>query len=224
MAIKLPFQYRTLKKRGDIIMGKEKYIRGLFIEPNQYPRKLKIENGLSAFQKAVNGYIEIIDLPNGSTIICNEEGKINGEKLNRILYNDCGEIIDVIAGNMVIVGFNAEEGEFVSMTDEQIAEATEQFLYPDLFFKINDDVHMVNINWLFNFSGDKDIVFTDRNTSEEKHKITCKDDIEQLKLYAFINRNRSEVVRNMNCDITTIEISGSKEPTNQLYDFGDEER
>ena len=55
-------------------MSKEKYITGLLIEPNQYPRKLKIENKLSAYQKAVNGYIECIDLPNGTTIVCNEEG------------------------------------------------------------------------------------------------------------------------------------------------------
>ena len=68
-------------------MPKEKVIEGLIIEPNQFPRKLRIENELSAFQKAVKGYIECIDLPNGATIICNEEGKINDEPLNRILYD-----------------------------------------------------------------------------------------------------------------------------------------
>lgn len=95
-------------------MSKEKEISAILIEPNQYPRKIKIENELSAYQKAVNGYIECIDLPNGATIICNEEGKINGEKLNRILYNDIGEIVDVVAGNMIVVGFDVNEGDFIS--------------------------------------------------------------------------------------------------------------
>lgn len=206
-------------------MSKEKYISGLLIEPNQYPRKLKIENELSAFQKAVDGYIECIDLPNGATIICNEEGKINGEKLNRILYNDAGEIVDVVAGNMIVVGFDENEGDFISLTPEQTDDITQQFLYPDMFFKIEDadTVHMVNIDWLFDFDGN-DIVFNDRNTGEEKHRINCKNDLEQIKLYAFINRNRSEVIRNMSCDIKPIEISTNNEPVKFCYDIGDEER
>lgn len=206
-------------------MGKGKYITGLLIEPNQFPRKIKIENELSVYQKAVNGYIECIDLPNGATIICNEEGKINGEKLNRILYNDAGEIVDVVAGNMVVVGFNADEGEFISLTSEQTDEITKQFMYPDMFFKIEDadTIHMVNIDWLFDFD-ETDIVFTDRNMGEEKHRISCYNDLEQIELYAFINRNRSEIIRNMSCDIKPIEISANNEPVKFCYDIGDEER
>lgn len=204
-------------------MDKEREVTGLLIEPNQFPRKIKIQNELSAYQKAVNGYIECIDLPNGATIICNEEGKINGEKLNRILYNDIGKIVDVVAGNMVVVGFNADEGEFITLTPEQADEITQQFLYPDMFFKINDTVHMVSINWLFDFK-ESDIVFTDRNTGEIKHSITCSDDLEQLRLYAFINRTRSEIVRNMNLDVSVIEFSSNKESNIAHFDIGDEER
>jgi len=205
-------------------MSKEKIIEGLLIEPNQYPRKLKIENELSAFQKAVKGYIECIDLPyNDSTIICNEEGKINGEKLNRILYNDNNEIVDVVAGTMFVIGFNAEEGEFVSLTSKQSDEITKLFMHPDMFFKIDDTVHMVSIDWLFDFC-ENDIVFSDRNTCEEKHRISCKNDLEQIKLYAFINRKRSEIIRNMSCEIKPIEISTNNEPIKFCYDIGDEER
>lgn len=92
-----------------------------------------------------------------------------------------------------------------------------------MFFKINDTVHMVSINWLFDFK-ESDIVFTDRNTGEIKHSITCSDDLEQLKLYAFINRTRSEIVRNMKLDASVIEISANKELNISHFDIGDDER
>ena len=55
-------------------------------------------------------------LPNDDSIvlICNEEGKINGMKLNR----DIGH--DIIAGPFLILGDDYENGDFKSLTDDQI--------------------------------------------------------------------------------------------------------
>lgn len=206
-------------------MPKEKVIEGLIIEPNQFPRKLIIGNKLSAFQKGVKGYIECIDLPNGATIICNEEGKINDEPLNRILYDERGEIIDIVAGNMLIVGFDANEGEFTSLSPERYEEVKQQFFCPDIFFKINDKLHMVNTDWLMNFDNNANgITFNDRNTGEIKHSIECDNDFEQIRVFAFINRIRSEIVRNMSCDTATIEISANEKSNDFHFDFYDEER
>ena len=205
-------------------MPKEKVIEGLIIEPNQFPRKLRIENELSAFQKAVKGYIECIDLPNGATIICNEEGKINDEPLNRILYDERGAIIDIVAGNMLIVGFDAEEGEFTSITEKQAEKATEEFMQPDMFFRTKDNIHMVNIGWQMNLVNDTDIIFTDPKTEEVKHSIVCDNDFEQIRVFAFINGIRSEIARNMSCDTATIEISTNEKRNDFHLDFCDEER
>ena len=204
-------------------MSKEKYITGLIIEPNQYPRQLKIEAKLEAYQKAVGGYIECIDLPNGATIICNEEGKICGEKLNRILYDDTGKAVDVVAGTMVVVGFNPADGSFVSMSAEQSDEVIELFRFPDMFFKIDDTVHMINTNWQ-PFFEENALILTDRNTDEEKYRIPCKSESEQYRIYDFIVSNKSQIIRNISRDITPIEISVSKEPISFDYDFYDEER
>lgn len=204
-------------------MSKEKIIEGLIIEPNQFPRKLKIENELSALQKAVKGYIECIDLPNGATLICNEEGKINGEPLNRILYDEYGEKADVIAGTFIAVGYN-DEGEFTSLTPTQYEYIKQQFFCPDMFFQVNNEIHMVNTDWQLNLIGDTEITFTDNQTGEIKDTIICDDDIEQIRICSFINGIRSEIFRGMSLDNSVVEIHTDKDPITPYFDMYDEER
>lgn len=209
--------------RGENFMSKEKTIEGLIIEPNQFPRKLKIENELSALQKAVKGYIECIDLPNGATLICNEEGKINGEPLNRILYDEYGVKTDVIAGTFIAVGFN-DDGEFTSLTPTQYEDIKQQFFCPDMFFKVNNEIHMVNTDWQLNLIGDTEIAFTDNKTGEIKDTIICDGDIEQIRVCSFINGIRSEIFRGMSLDNSVIEIHSGKEPITPYFDMDNEER
>ena len=75
-----------------------------------------IENKLRCLLVEPYRYIECAYLPNDEevVIICNEEGKINGLQLNR----DIGH--DIIAGPFLIVGDDYENGDFKSLTDEQI--------------------------------------------------------------------------------------------------------
>ena len=187
-------------------MSKGEYITGLFIEPNQSFRNIRIENDLSAYQKAVDGYIECIDLSNGATIICNEEGKINALPLNRSIKGEDGGIVDIIAGNMVIVGFNAAEGEFVSLTDKQSEELKRVFCFPEMFFKFNDKIHAISIEWPLERVG-TDIVFTDRRTGETAYTINCKSVDECYSLLGFISNMRDEMIMNLNDDHGDIEIS-----------------
>ena len=91
-------------------------IVGLLVKPYELPEKIEIENTLEAKQHLVGGYIECVYLPNDESVvlICNEEGKINGMKLNR----DIGH--DIIAGPFLILGDDYENGDFKSLTDDQI--------------------------------------------------------------------------------------------------------
>ena len=62
---------------------KENMIHCLKVEPEKVPEECTLENSLSALQEAVGGLIELLDmeeLENGLcvTMLCNEEGKING--------------------------------------------------------------------------------------------------------------------------------------------------
>ena len=94
----------------------ENKLRCLLVEPYKLPEVIEINNTLEAKQNIVGGYIECAYLPNDEevVIICNEEGKINGLQLNR----DIGH--DIIAGPFLIVGDDYDNGDFKSLTEEQI--------------------------------------------------------------------------------------------------------
>lgn len=98
-------------------------IKCLLVEPYELPKEIEIDNTLEAKQKIVGGYIECVYLPNDNSVvlICNEEGKMNGMKLNR----DIG--YDIIAGPFLIVGDDFENGDFCSLTDEQILKYKMRF-------------------------------------------------------------------------------------------------
>ncbi len=91
-------------------------LKVLLVKPNELPQEIEIENTLEAKQNLVGGYIECTYLPNDNSVvlICNEEGKINGMKLNR----DIG--YDIIAGPFFIVGDDCENGGFKSLNENQI--------------------------------------------------------------------------------------------------------
>lgn len=94
----------------------EERIKCLLVEPYKLPKLIEIENTLEAKQKIVDGMIETIYLTNDDSVvlICNEEGKINGLRLNR----DIGH--DIIAGPFLVVGNDYKNSGFKSLTEEQI--------------------------------------------------------------------------------------------------------
>ena len=98
-------------------------IKGLLIKPYELPEEIEIDNTLEAKQEIVGGYTECVYLPNDESVVllCNEEGKINGMKLNR----DIGH--DIIAGPFLILGDDYENGDFKSLTEEQILKYKMRF-------------------------------------------------------------------------------------------------
>ncbi|WP_313232619.1 DUF3846 domain-containing protein [Tissierella praeacuta] len=98
----------------------EKTIRILKIEPQKLPFEKKINNDLEGIQGEVEGLFECIYLDDNCILVCNEEGKLNGMELNRRVGND------IIAGPFFIAGDSCD-GEFISLTDEQIEQYTNEF-------------------------------------------------------------------------------------------------
>ena len=65
--------------------------------------------------------------------ICNEEGKLIGLPWNRPLFDEDGNLYDVIVGTFLVAGLT--EDNFGSLSDEQIDKYTEVFrkwITPDL--------------------------------------------------------------------------------------------
>jgi len=95
-------------------------IRILKIEPQKVPYEKEMANDLGGIQAEVEGLFQCVYLDDGCVAVCNEEGKINGMELNRRIGND------MIAGPFFIVG-DSEDGDFISLTDEQIETYQQQF-------------------------------------------------------------------------------------------------
>lgn len=110
------------------------------VEPGK-PAKIKeIGKDLKDLQEAVDGYIEAIypyeDLV---ALVCNEEGKMNGNPPNRVLHDESsGEILDIIFGSFFVCGIDNDEGDFVSLTDEQAERFANLFKYPEVFTRTPD--------------------------------------------------------------------------------------
>ena len=98
-------------------------IKGLLVKPYELPEEIEFENTLEAKQRLVGGYIECVYPENDTSVVfvCNEEGKINGMKLNRFIG------YDIIAGPFLILGDDYENGDFKSLTSKQIKKYTELF-------------------------------------------------------------------------------------------------
>ena len=81
----------------------------LLIEPMKEPCEAQIEPGLESLQRAVAGDIEALyPFRDSVALIVNEEGKLNHLPLNRALRDEGGEIYDILAGNILVVGLGPE--------------------------------------------------------------------------------------------------------------------
>ncbi|MBO6282630.1 MAG: DUF3846 domain-containing protein [Pseudobutyrivibrio sp.] len=76
----------------------------------------EIENTLEALQEFVDGYIEVFYIGNDLLVVCNEEGKLRDLGVTAALVNENEEIIELIAGNCLVVRDNGE-GDFESLKD-----------------------------------------------------------------------------------------------------------
>ena len=114
-------------------------IKAIILEPEKDARIEMIDCSLEVLQKLVGGCIEVIypfdyeKYPlNQVAIICNDSGKIERLPLNRALYDENGNLFDVVAGNAVIVGVDADD--FVSLNEEQGKFYFSKFEVPEGFF------------------------------------------------------------------------------------------
>lgn len=101
-------------------------IRVLYVQPGKFPKERRIPNTLQECQKLVGGWIEQAPLDDNCCAVCNEEGKILHLPLNRPYVEG-----DVFAGVFFVCGL--EDGEFVSLTDEQYARFEAEYHWPILF-------------------------------------------------------------------------------------------
>ena len=91
----------------------------LIIEPGKEPYIKNISPSLESMQAEVNGLIQVIyPFEDPISLICNEEAKLLNMPLNRALYDECGNIYDIISGTFILAGFSCDS--FTSLSSSQI--------------------------------------------------------------------------------------------------------
>lgn len=119
----------------------EEKISIVLVEPGKYPKLVEIEDTLEAMQETVDGYIEeYMPYDDEVAIVCNEEGKVNGLPLNRAVYGENKEILDVIAGKFFIAYAPIEAEKFQSMPKDLARKYLEKFKYPERFYQTENGI------------------------------------------------------------------------------------
>ena len=106
----------------------------LYIQAGKKPQVIEIRHTLGEMQRLVGGTISsFMPFNDGSVIILNDNGKIDGLPLNRAVYDKNGEIADIIAGDFFICYAAPDSSEFSSLPDELIRKYSELFKIPQIF-------------------------------------------------------------------------------------------
>ena len=106
----------------------------LKVEPYQLPEVKEIDSGLASLQHEVDGWIEATyPFEDPVAIICNEEGKLNGMDYNRAIRDENGEVQEIIAGPVLIVGLGEED--FTSLSEDMVQKYKRLFAQPEVFLQ-----------------------------------------------------------------------------------------
>jgi hypothetical protein len=104
----------------------------IYCKPYEKAQAITIPNTLEAMQELVDGYIEAIyPFKDEIAIVCNEDGKFGCEP-NRALYDEDGNLIDILFGSFFICGLGEED--FQSIPEDLLPKYLAKFAYAQLFF------------------------------------------------------------------------------------------
>ncbi len=120
-------------------------INVLICEPLTAPYMKEISSELESLQATVGGGLiqAIYPFEDQVALVCNEEGKINGMTLNRAVYGNEGQMLDIIAGTFFICGLT--EDSFGSLTPELAEKYGNLFQFPEIFVREGDEIKAVPV-------------------------------------------------------------------------------
>lgn len=105
------------------------------VEPHKKARIEDIGSELEDLQELVGGYIEAIyPFDDPVALVCNGEGKMEGLALNRALYDERGQVYDILCGTFFVCGLGLED--FASLSDDLARKYMRRFGKPEEFLRI----------------------------------------------------------------------------------------
>ena len=125
-------------------IDKSNELEVLLVKPGQYAEMTTIDAGLSSMQKIVGGNIQAVNyFDEPVTLVCNDEGKINGMELNRAIKDDNGTVINIIAGTFFVCGVGDEN--FTSLPPEHRAKFEKMFKNPEAFLRMGKGIMAIPV-------------------------------------------------------------------------------
>ena len=110
-------------------------IRVLLFEPGKYGRAIEIDDTLEGMQQAVGVWIEeYMPFEDEVAIVCNEEGKIQGLPPSRAIYDDEGQLLDIISGDFFIAYAPIESEKFLSLPPELEKKYLDKYGLPEKIY------------------------------------------------------------------------------------------
>lgn len=91
-------------------------VRALILRVGQPPETKTIDGSLEGLQKIVGGYIELVTIEPGVVAVMNEDGRMLGLPVNRIVARTDGRCYDLV-GDVVLVGVDAD-GATASLSED----------------------------------------------------------------------------------------------------------
>ena len=111
----------------------------LIIEPEKVPYTKTINGTLKEMQNIVGGIIQVLyPFPEEVALVCNDKGKLIGLPANRGLFDESGELYDIICGTFFVCGAPADNDNFTSLTQEQSEQFQKRFDSPEMFVKMGN--------------------------------------------------------------------------------------
>ena len=110
-------------------------IRVLLFKPGEYGKAIEIYDTLEGMQQTVGGWIEeYMPFEDEVAIVCNEEGKIQGLPPSRAIYDDEGQLLDIIAGDFFIAYAPIESEKFLSIPPELEKKYLDKYGLPEKIY------------------------------------------------------------------------------------------
>lgn len=106
-------------------------------KPNEAPAVAHIPPGLEGSQAVVGGLIDVVRLAPGLDLVINDEGLLHGLEPNFSVLGDFGSF--AIVGAVFFVGVDPQ-GDFVSLTDEQIEAVAAMWIAGHAGLLVPDDI------------------------------------------------------------------------------------
>lgn len=119
---------------------KENKIKVLMVEPGKKAYEKEIGTTLQELYSAldcecIQTFYPYEDLV---VIVCDDEGKINGGRPNRAIYGEDGKMMDIVCGKFFICDCSTDQ--FKSLPDDMMQKYKKQFLLPERFCRINNEI------------------------------------------------------------------------------------